>query len=309
MLWPAAEAMTLPSLAQVIDTFVWNPGDGSDTVEGQSGFDTMLFNGANVAEKIDIAANGSRVLFTRETLNITMDLNSIERIAFTALGGADTITVDNLAGTGVQQVALDLAGTPGTETGDGAADTVIVNGRANNDHITITGSGTQVSVTGLPAQVTIDGSEGANDSLVINGLAGNDTVDASTLAAGVINLTIDGGDGNDTITGSSGNDTLIGGAGNDTITGGRGNDVSLMGDGDDKFIWNPGDGSDIVEGQAGTDTLVFNGSNATEKMDISPTPGAFACSATSATSLPTSMASSTFSSPPREVPTPSPSMT
>ena len=251
------------------DTFVWNPGDGSDTVEGQSGFDTLQFNGANVAEKIDIAANGSRVLFTRDVGNVTMDLNSIERIAFTARGGADTITVDNLAGTGVQQVALDLAGTPGTEVGDGAADTVIVNGRANNDHITITGSGAQVSVTGLPAQVTIDGSEGANDSLVINALGGNDTIDASTLAAGVTNLTIDGGDGNDTITGSSGNDVLLGGAGNDTITGGRGNDVAFLGDGDDKFIWNPGDGSDVVEGQAGTDTLVFNGSNATENMSIS----------------------------------------
>src|SRR5436190_1308038 len=41
------------------DTFVWNPGDGSDTVEGQDGTDTMLFNGANIAEKIDITANGS----------------------------------------------------------------------------------------------------------------------------------------------------------------------------------------------------------------------------------------------------------
>ena len=32
------------------DTFVWNPGDDNDTLEGQGGFDTMLFNGANVAE-------------------------------------------------------------------------------------------------------------------------------------------------------------------------------------------------------------------------------------------------------------------
>ena len=29
------------------DTFVWNPGDGSDTVEGQAGTDTMVFNGAS----------------------------------------------------------------------------------------------------------------------------------------------------------------------------------------------------------------------------------------------------------------------
>ena len=74
---------------------------------------------------------------------------------------------------------------------------------------------------GLPAQVTIEGAEGANDSLVINGLGGNDTIDASTLPAGVINLTIDGGDGNDTITGSAGADMLIGGAGNDVDHGGQ----------------------------------------------------------------------------------------
>ena len=42
------------------DTFVWNPGDGSDTVDGQAGIDTLLFNGANIAEKIDISANGAR---------------------------------------------------------------------------------------------------------------------------------------------------------------------------------------------------------------------------------------------------------
>ena len=43
------------------DTFVWNPGDGSDTVEGQAGFDTLVFNGANVNENINISANGTRV--------------------------------------------------------------------------------------------------------------------------------------------------------------------------------------------------------------------------------------------------------
>ena len=36
------------------DTFVWNPGDDNDTLEGQAGFDTMLFNGAIVAEHINI---------------------------------------------------------------------------------------------------------------------------------------------------------------------------------------------------------------------------------------------------------------
>ena len=251
------------------DTFVWNPGDGSDTVEGQSGNDTLVFNGANVNENIDISANGSRVRFFRDVGNVTMDLNGIEQIQFNALGGADNIVVNDLSGTGVKQVTIDLASPPGSGTGDGQADTVTVDGRAGSDHITITGSGTSALVAGLLEQVTINGSEGANDSLVIDGLGGNDTIDASGLAAGVIRLTIDAGDGNDTIVGSAGDDVLIGGAGNDVITGGRGNDVAFLGDGNDRFIWNPGDGSDTVEGQAGTDTLVFNGSDANENIDIS----------------------------------------
>ena len=251
------------------DTFIWNPGDGSDTVEGQAGTDTLLFNGANVNENINITANHGRVKFTRDVANITMDLNGIEHIDFNALGGADNITVGDLTGTGVTQVAIDLASPSGSGTGDGAADSVTVNGTNGNDNIQVSGTGSSVTVAGLPATVTIAGSEGANDKLIVEGGAGNDVINAAGLAAGVIGLTIDGGAGNDTITGSQGDDTLIGGDGNDIVIGGRGNDIALLGNGNDTFVWNPGDGSDVVEGQAGTDTLVFNGANVNENIDIS----------------------------------------
>ena len=46
----AAAAPTPARLGAGNDTFVWNPGDGNDTVEGQDGTDTLLFNGANVNE-------------------------------------------------------------------------------------------------------------------------------------------------------------------------------------------------------------------------------------------------------------------
>jgi Ca2+-binding RTX toxin-like protein len=256
------------------DTFVWNPGDGSDTVEGGAGTDTLQFNGANIAEKIDITANGSRVRFTRDIANITMDLNGIENINFAALGGIDNIRVGDLTGTGVTQVAIDLAGVAGSGVGDGAADSVTVNGTVGNDNIQVAGAqvagaGGSVTVAGLPATVTLAGSEAANDQLIVEGGAGDDVITAAGLAAGVIGLTIDGGAGNDTITGSDGSDMLIGGDGNDVITGGRGNDVAFLGNGNDTFIWNPGDGSDVVEGQAGTDTLVFNGADVAENMEIS----------------------------------------
>ncbi|HEY2424416.1 MAG TPA: calcium-binding protein [Pseudolabrys sp.] len=251
------------------DTFVWNPGDGSDVVDGQDGFDTLGFNGANVNEIFNISAKGSRASLTRDIGNVTMDLGTMERIEIAALGGADNVVVNDLSTTGVQQVAIDLSGTPGSGVGDGAADSVTVNGTAASNQIQITGTGGSVSVAGLSAQVTLAGTEGANDSLHINALGGNDTINAAGLAAGQLALTIDGGSGNDTILGSAGNDLLIGGDGNDFVDGNQGSDTALLGAGNDVFQWDPGDGSDIVEGQDGTDTLLFNGANVGEKIDIS----------------------------------------
>jgi Ca2+-binding RTX toxin-like protein len=242
------------------DTFVWNPGDGSDLIEGQGGQDTLQFNGANVAENIDLSANGSRLRLFRDVANITMDVDGVEQVNVVALGGADTITVNDLSGTAVTQVNLDLAVPPGSGTGDGQPDTIIVNGTAGADAVAIRGGAGGIIVTGLAAQVNIVGAEGANDQLIVNALAGADTVDASGLAAGAINLTLNGGDGDDTLTGSAGNDLIIGG---------RGNDVLRGGDGDDTFVWNPGDGSDVIEGQGGQDTLQFNGANISENIDLS----------------------------------------
>ena len=78
------------------DTFVWDPGDGSDTIEGQDGADTMRFNGANIAEKVDLSANGNRLRFFRDVGNVTMDTAGVERVDFNALGGADLVTVNDL---------------------------------------------------------------------------------------------------------------------------------------------------------------------------------------------------------------------
>ena len=246
------------------DVFQWDPGDGSDTVEGEAGTDTLVFNGANINERMDISANGERARLTRDIGNITMDLNGVEHIEVNARGGADTVTVNDLTGTDVKQVAIDLAGTPGSGQGDGAADSVTVNGTGGNDHITVASSGASVVVNGLAAQVTIAGAEPDKDSLVVNGAAGNDTINASALTAGQINLTINGDAGDDVITGSQGDDQVIGGQGSDT---------ALLGAGNDTFIWNPGDGSDTVDGQAGNDTLQFNGAAIAEKIDVSANGG------------------------------------
>jgi Ca2+-binding RTX toxin-like protein len=166
------------------DTFRWDPGDGSDVVEGQNGIDSMVFNGSDLPERIDLSPNGPRVRLKRDVGNVLMDLNGLEQVRVNALGGADEVV-------------------------------------------------------------------------------------ASLLAAGIVDVTEDGGAGNDTLVGTRGNDTLLGGDGDDDLLGFRGNDTALMGAGDDTFEWLPGDGSDTVDGQAGRDTLLFNGSNDAEKFDLS----------------------------------------
>ena len=203
------------------DVFSWDAGDGSDTVEGEDGVDAMLFNGANINEKIDISANGHRVRFSRDIGNIVMDLNGVEGIDFNANGGTDTVTVNDLSGTNLTEINLRLASNAGVSQ----PATIVVNGTIGDDAILVAGDATGVSVVGLAAQVNIIGTSAANDRLTINALAGDDVADASGLADGAIQFTANGGDGEDVLTGSDGSDLLNGGNGDDVLTGGPGQDV------------------------------------------------------------------------------------
>src|SRR5262249_3082646 len=149
------------------DSFVWNPGDGSDTLEGQGGIDTMLFNGANIVENVSISANGSAALFTRDAGGIPMDPNQRERIpfntddgeriTFNAVGGADNVVVNDLSGTDVTEVDVDLAQAGGG--GDGAEDNVTVNATGGDDVMVLAGDAAGLSVLGLAAHVNVTGAD------------------------------------------------------------------------------------------------------------------------------------------------------
>jgi Ca2+-binding RTX toxin-like protein len=255
------------------DSFTWDPGDGSDKVEGETGTDTLVFNGAGVAESFDLSANGNRLKFFRNVANITMDVDDTERVDVRALGGIDNTVVNDLSATDVKNIEVDLEAAIGGGAGDGAADTITVNGTAGNDTIAIAPNAGAVDVTGLAAVVKIEHSEAANDLLNVKGLDGNDTISGAIGLAALIQLAIDGGAGDDTINGGDGAEVLLGGEGDDAIDGNRGDDSGLLGAGNDTFRWDPGDGSDLVEGQDGADdgadTLLFIGAGAAENFDVS----------------------------------------
>lgn len=244
------------------DRFEWNPGDGNDTIEGQAGADSLLFFGSNASENFNVVANGGRVLLLRDVANVTVDFDDLESVEVRTLGGADNVTVGDLTGTDLTRLDLDLRGPVGG--GDGEADSVTVNGTQGADNFGAFGDSGGVTVFGLATRVNVFQLDAASDRLTLNGLGGDDVIDATSLEADGLKLTMNGG---------LGNDVLIGSDGDDTITGGDGNDLALMGAGNDTFVWNPGDDNDTVEGQDGFDELVFNGANVSEQIGITANGG------------------------------------
>ena len=172
------------------DTFRWDNGEGSDVIEGQDGTDTMVFNGAAVAEQVTLTANGGRLTFFRVQGNVTMDTDGVEIVDDNTVGGADSVTVNDLTGTDVTQTNIDLAGAFGGNAGDGAVDSVVVNGTNGDDDIAINGNGSGADVSGLATAVSVKHAD-PTDTLSVNTLAGTDNV-ATNGVAGLIQVLVDG---------------------------------------------------------------------------------------------------------------------
>ncbi len=106
------------------DTFIWNPGDGSDVVDGQDGTDTLVFNGANVNEKIEhLGQRRAGEPRPRRRRHHHGPQRRRADPAHTPWAVPTTIVSTISSGTGVTQVAIDLSSTPGSGVGDSRADT------------------------------------------------------------------------------------------------------------------------------------------------------------------------------------------
>jgi hypothetical protein len=110
-------------------------------------------------------------------------------------GGTDTITVNDLTGTDLTNVAVDLSAVGDSGAGDGAADALFLDGTDGPDTVHVATAGNQVVTTGLPATTTITGSEPNLDALEVETLGGDDTADVAPDVATLINTVVDlGGD-------------------------------------------------------------------------------------------------------------------
>ncbi|MBD2497909.1 calcium-binding protein [Nostoc sp. FACHB-280] len=194
------------------DRLIWNNGDGSDRISGNSGYDVVEVNGAGVGDNFRLQADAQgRAIFERLNLvPFTLTVDTAEKFEINGQGGDDILDVNSLAGTSITSVQFT--------------------GGAGHD--LLDGRGTATPLIGY-------GDEG-NDTLY--GGTGNDRLDGGTG-----NDLIRGGDGVDYLSGGDGNDTIIGDRGNDTFAGGYGNDRLIWnnGDGSDRISGNSG--YDVVE--------------------------------------------------------------
>jgi Ca2+-binding RTX toxin-like protein len=144
------------------DTFLWFPGDGSDTIEGGFGADVLAFTGANISENIGVNALPSGFQVTRDVAAISLQVTGVEGLSLQLLGGDDTVTTRPLpftsqtidAGTqaGGDTLSYDGGGTACTSQTPGSFQT------GGNAPVTFTGFETVTLVgqcaTPVPLPVT-----------------------------------------------------------------------------------------------------------------------------------------------------------
>ena len=191
------------------DAYRWNSGDGFDTIEDNSGQNSVEFG-----DGIDF----DDLTFTKigENLYITINNNPTEGLNLSKFFNNDSYKNFTLKFKDGTQHIL------------------------NENGLTFSQGDTFDTINGTNFNDVIYANDG-NDT--VNALAGNDTV-----YGGKGNDIIDAGNGNDTLVGGEGNDTLAGGVGDDTYIYnlGDGFDTISDTDGTDKIVLGTGITADML---------------------------------------------------------------
>lgn len=191
---------------------------------GEDGTTDFAFNGSRF-DAIDVQAGGGN-----DTIDASNGLTGFGPLTIDGGPGNDTIRGgdgnDVLIGGDVPtpprrsrcrrtaracvcSANVDLSGTPGGG-GDGAADSVVVNGTAGPDNVDVGSDGGHVVVSGLTTKVEVTGAESSQDTVGVDALGGDDLLTSGVGGTGPVAIALDGAAGDDTATysGTSGADTI-----------------------------------------------------------------------------------------------------
>lgn len=221
------------------DVYVFQRGDGSDTLEDIVSVATTASADINAAQALGVSASGTvntwvGGYYWQTSTNSLLKLADGGNDSLTLTGG---ITADNLsfawAGVGQDNLVISIAGGP-------AGDSITINQQAiaaaKIEKLTFDDLGTVNFAVATAVGATLTGTSGDE---ILFGVGGNET--------------INGGGGNDAFYGGAGNDIVNGNnsifwtGGADTFYGGAGNDSLNGAGGDDRYVFRRGDGTDNIK--------------------------------------------------------------
>jgi Ca2+-binding RTX toxin-like protein len=224
---------------------VLNGGKGADNLQGGAGDDTYIFNRGDGS---DTVYDDSRYTpyYWYPNYVIQQDAGN-DTLSFGEGISTDDLIVKASSTSNDLIVALKEEG----KTFEELSDKIVLKDwfNANNRIETFSFSdGTSLHVNDI---VNLQGTEEADTVHLVD-----NTSDVTLSMQGGDDV-VQTADGNDTIDGGAGDDTIRSGKGNDTLIGGQGNDTLEGGAGDDTYIFGRGDGSDTIFDTAGDNTLNF----------------------------------------------------
>jgi Ca2+-binding RTX toxin-like protein len=268
------------------DTFMWNIGDGNDTILDASSRDSL---------QLGEGINRNTLRFERDEEHLYIVVGA-ERIMVegwyqkgTRLGEIRFADGTRLTGSEITQILNYVEGTAGDDVlrgwnkgnetlegrkgndvlyGGGGNDTYIWNA-GDGDDVVIDSQGIDILKFGAGVESRMVRFERDTEHLYV--LVGNERItlnnwfgtfnrstartfrfeDGSQWDEGEINvraLRIEGTDADEKLNGYDTGDTLIGGKGDDELRGGKGSDT---------YVWNAGDGNDSIIDSEGKNVLVF----------------------------------------------------
>ncbi len=235
------------------DTYLFNAGDGTDTITDDGG--TIVFlqgtgNDYNGASYTFVRGQGDAVTLTVTASDTTTTLNVI-KFASDPLADYTFSTRSGNTDTAITSLVV-----PPKVVGDGSENNPFLatavgedfSEAAGADWVSYGSSVTEGVMINLGANpITATGTFALGDTFTgINNLIGSGQAD--TLTGNAEANTLRGGAGEFT-------DTLSGGDGDDILEGGEGDDILAGGEGADTYLFGAGDGTDTITDDGGT--IVF----------------------------------------------------
>lgn len=226
------------------DTYIWNLGDGLDTIQDSWGKSIIQFGEGISPADVTIRSNDGAV-----ELLVNNDVTQGIRIStrYDLQRDESPYEVHFKDGTimNLTNVGLTFTQTDEAEkiTGTDFDDIIYANGGNDIVH----GGADDDKIWGGDGNDNLYGEEGSD---IIHGGAGDDWIVSDLDNAKDESWTHElyGDEGNDYLQGSIGKDTLVGGTGDDSLQGQAG---------DDTYIYNLGDGFDTIIEDGGNDTITF----------------------------------------------------